>query len=206
MHEERVNQLKITWLHLCVFLQDLDPNSFTRRVSFPKLEQRTPPQDVCHTPRQEMYYSFSEDDDESEDEEFDEEESQYNNYDQEVFNYGDGRRCPKTSNNPFAPATLVTKLTADRKRWTHIFPRGEFGVNFFLIHEFFHSGLNLMERNQKMCKLQCWTNFFAIKLTSYGKSIPHSPVTMWNNCVLCNLTPLAIEWWGGGEIQVCERL
>ena len=153
MHVGRVNQMRIILLHVtcvCLFLQDPDPNSLTRRVSFPKLEHRTPPQDICHTPRQEMYYSFSEDDDESEDDAFDEEESQYNNYDQEVFNYGDGRRCQKTNNNPFAPATLVTKLIADRKRWTHIFPRGKFQVNFIIVHKIFHCGLNLMERTQNI--------------------------------------------------------
>lgn len=33
--------------------------------------------------------------------------------------------------NPFDPSHVTIKLTSNRRRWTHIFPKGNFPVKFF---------------------------------------------------------------------------
>ncbi|XP_033123560.1 GATOR complex protein DEPDC5-like [Anneissia japonica] len=50
----------------------------------------------------------------------------YEEYDSNVFSVKKKRHC-SASMNPFSPATLTTKLTPDRRRWTHVYPHGPSG-------------------------------------------------------------------------------
>ena len=81
------------------------PTSPTRRVSFPRIATKD---DHC---------------DEEEDDD-DDDEARFERYDSQVFTYCGDQPCQEAVNNPLKPRTLIAKLTADRKRWTHTFPRG----------------------------------------------------------------------------------
>ncbi|XP_071848583.1 GATOR1 complex protein DEPDC5-like isoform X3 [Apostichopus japonicus] len=53
----------------------------------------------------------------------------YREYDRKIFQIPQdtNKKLESLINNPFSPSTLKVKLTADRRRWTHAFPRGPMG-------------------------------------------------------------------------------
>jgi hypothetical protein len=53
------------------------------------------------------------------------------------------RRPSKSLINPFDPSHAVIKLTSNRRRWTHIFPRGPTGT--FIQQHHFSSGLKKLD-------------------------------------------------------------
>ncbi|XP_072163307.1 GATOR1 complex protein DEPDC5-like [Diadema setosum] len=61
-------------------------------------------------------------------EEEEDEDEQFEMHDRKLFHRGRRRRSKvEAVNNPFSPDTLSVALTADRRRWTHAFPRGGSG-------------------------------------------------------------------------------
>ncbi len=116
----RVNIYIEFYICLKFYIQVEDHTTILRKVSFPKLETDVQQHSLSNCAEQ----SLSDDDDYDMDE-MDEEEMQYNLYDSSVFISSDKRKYSDSSINPFIPPALKTKLTADRKRWTHIFPKGK---------------------------------------------------------------------------------
>ncbi|XP_038059351.1 GATOR complex protein DEPDC5-like isoform X2 [Patiria miniata] len=71
----------------------------------------------------------------------DEEWDEFSQFDRTIFKSHPAR--VKKCNNPFVPASLTTKLTPDRRRWTHTFPHGPHGDVIQLHHR--SSSQSLME-------------------------------------------------------------
>ncbi|XP_021953845.1 GATOR complex protein Iml1 isoform X3 [Folsomia candida] len=57
--------------------------------------------------------------------------------------FGNLRRPSRSLINPFDPSHAVIKLTSNRRRWTHIFPRGPSGT--FIQQHHFSTGLNKLD-------------------------------------------------------------